>query len=273
MIKDDPLQDLNMDGLVELVETLRGESGCPWDRKQTPVSIASYLLEETYELVDAVGRGSPDDICGELGDVLFLLVFIAGIFREQGKFDIGDVVRRNTRKMVRRHPHVFGESKVADAEEVTSQWQKIKLDENRGKENSSVLGGVPAALPALLRAYRIIERVEKSGFGWSGIADGIGEAEKIWDRFKTALNANEKHSLEKLLGNFLFVLVSVVRTLPLDPERLLHDAVKRFENSFKLMERSIEKSGTTLTDMPSDEKQKFWRQTAVSPFSPHSVSE
>ena len=142
----------HIDTILELIETLRGENGCPWDRKQTPGSIGTYVLEEVYELLEAIDGGDAKEICEELGDVLFLLMFLVDIFKDWGKFDLKEVIRQNSEKMIRSHPNVFGENKVKDAEEVKAQWSRIKKEEKPQKKGRSILDGIPPALPALLRA-------------------------------------------------------------------------------------------------------------------------
>ena len=158
-----------LDELVRLVETLRGKQGCPWDKKQTPQSVSVYLIEEVFELADAIQTGNPEQIREELGDVLFHIVFIARMFQECGGFDISDVAQTITEKMIRRHPHVFGEKTVNSSAEVIENWHKIKLNEEKSSQNQSLIDSVPVQLPALIRAYRISDRAARSGFDWAEV--------------------------------------------------------------------------------------------------------
>jgi len=148
-----------LDELYRLVKTLRGKNGCPWDKQQTPQTVSLYLIEEVFELADAIETGNSDQICEELGDVLFHIVFIAGMFQERGEFDLSRVAQTITEKMIRRHPHVFGDQTVNNSEEVIQNWHKIKLNEKKSSPKQSLLDSVPSKLPALMRAYRIQDRV------------------------------------------------------------------------------------------------------------------
>jgi tetrapyrrole methylase family protein/MazG family protein len=167
-----------LDDLIRLVKTLRGKHGCPWDQKQTPRNAAVYLIEEVFELVDAIEIGNPEHIREELGDVLFHIVFIARMFQELGKFDLSDVAQSITEKMIRRHPHVFAEENVKTSEEIVENWHKIKLSENKSTGKQSSLDSVPAQLPALIRAYRISDRLAKTGFDWLEVDDALENVEQ-----------------------------------------------------------------------------------------------
>jgi nucleoside triphosphate diphosphatase len=252
----------HIDTILELIETLRGENGCPWDRKQTPGSIGTYVLEEVYELLEAIDGGDAKEICEELGDVLFLLLFLVDIFQDWGKFDLKEVIRRNSDKMVRRHPHVFGENKVKDAEEVKAQWHRIKKEEKPYKKGRSVLDGIPPALPALLRAYRILERVEKAGFGWRDTADALKMADETWMQFKAPFDT-EIQASQLDFGDLLFVLVALGRCLKFNPETMVLSAVKKFEERFRQMEQRLEQDGKELEAISQDEKQRLWEQIKV----------
>ena len=161
--------DASMAALWDLIGTLRGEGGCPWDKKQTPASMASYLVEETYELVEAIEKGDSKEVCEELGDVLFLVLFIARLYHEKGDFDLSDLIDNAYKKMVRRHPHVFGDQNAASAEEVKQRWFKIKQGEKSNAGQASVLDSVSTRMPALMRAFRISERAAITGFDWENL--------------------------------------------------------------------------------------------------------
>ena len=164
--------------LIRLIEHLRGEDGCPWVRKQTPQTLAIYLIEEVYELVEAIQSGNPEAVREELGDVMFLLFFLASINQGQGHFDIQEAVIANTRKMRNRHPHVFGDTTVKSAEEVRQNWHQIKATEKNSQNDTSLLDSIPKKLPALMRAYRMSERAARTGFDWNDIGGALDKTEE-----------------------------------------------------------------------------------------------
>jgi MazG family protein len=178
---------MEIDAIIDLIETLRGENGCPWDKKQTPQTILAYLLEETYELMDAVESGDPAEVCGELGDVLFHIFFLVSLFREMGHFDIKDIVNSNVKKMIHRHPHVFGDDDVDSADEVRKRWYKIKMEEKNASPEDSILDSIPSSLPALMRAYRISERAARTGFDWDDLSGVMKKVEVEWSELTAVL--------------------------------------------------------------------------------------
>jgi MazG family protein len=194
-----------LDDLVRLVKILRGKHGCPWDKKQTPRNAAVYLIEEVFELADAIEAGNPEHIREELGDVLFHIVFIARMFQERGEFDLSDVAQSIIEKMIRRHPHVFGEENVKTSEEIVENWQKIKLSERKSTGKQSSLDSVPVQLPALIRAYRISDRVAKTGFDWLEIDEALENVEQELAGLKAILNTQNSAILSQKLGDFLFI--------------------------------------------------------------------
>jgi len=254
---------LNINRMIELVDTLRGEDGCPWDRKQTPRTMAVYLIEEVYELVDAIESGNPEEIRGELGDVLFQIVFIAGLYREKGHFNLQEVADNNTDKMIRRHPHVFGKGTIDDAEEVKRQWHRIKDEENSATEKKSVLDSIPVKLPALMRAYRISERAAGKGFEWDNISGVIEKVEEEWSEFRSELSLAEKAddnrdrvALE--FGDILFTLVNVARFARIHPETALTSSIRKFEKRFRHMEQVLLERGKDLDSTPMDALSDLW---------------
>ena len=249
-----------LDEILRLVETLRGENGCPWDRKQTPESVSVYLIEEVFELMEALQTGDPEQVCEELGDVLFQIVFIARMFQERDAFDIFDVVRTVTEKMIRRHPHVFGDKKVNSSAEVVDSWHKIKLDEKKSLPKRSALDSVPVQLPALLRAYRISARAAQSGFEWMDAEDAA--ADKIPAQLIEISDGENRESprdASRKFGDLLFVLVNIARQANVHPETALAGSVKRFEQRFKKMEDLIHGRGQEFTDISGREKTLLWR--------------
>jgi tetrapyrrole methylase family protein/MazG family protein len=250
--------------LMILVRTLRGKNGCPWDKKQTPDSISVYLIEEMYELVDAIVQKDDEHICEELGDVLFHILFIAAIFEEHKKFDLEHVLENITEKMLRRHPHVFGNARVKNAEDVKKQWQQIKLTEKNDSSHTSVLDSVPKNLPALMRAYRISERAAQTGFDWDDIKGVIAKVEEEWNEFKDEVNAagvekNENHLKKSLeFGDVLFTLVNVARFAGIHPEIALDESVNKFEKRFKFMETSIARDKKFINSVSRSEMDRLW---------------
>ena len=256
---------MEIDAIIELIETLRGENGCPWDRKQTPRTIAVYLAEEIYELVDAIESGNHDDVCEELGDVLFHILFLASLFRGMGVFDIKDIVNLNTEKMIRRHPHVFGSDKVDSTDEVRARWHEIKMLEKSHGQESSILDSIPKRLPALMRAYRISERAAQTGFDWSDISGVMQKVEEEWSELQAALKGENQDPKDQDIlalefGDVLFTLVNVARFANIHPETALRSSTKKFEKRFKHMEKVIAKSRRNLESLSQEEMDILWEE-------------
>jgi len=215
--------------LWSLVERLRGPGGCPWDAKQTAESIKTYLLEEAYEVADAVERDSPEDVCHELGDLLFQVLFMASIYKGSGDFDLPEVLETIRKKMVRRHPHVFGPVEVNSAEEVAANWEKIKKEELGLSENDRwPLEKVPENLPALLRAYRLMERAERHRLLAPGDEERWSEVQEKWSALKEAVLDGDRQRIATTIGEALFGLVAVARKWGLSAEDLLRDRNRHF---------------------------------------------
>ncbi len=259
-MEDSPINQASkaLDDLYRLVQTLRGENGCPWDRKQTPESVSIYLIEELYELVDAIESGSPEQICEELGDVLFHIVFIARMFEEIGKFDLSQVARSITEKMIRRHPHVFGEKEVNTSAEVTRNWHKIKLTENKDGNSQSLFESLPAKLPALIRAYRISDRAAKSGFEWTETAENEKNPESVAGELLKAVKSNDGRIASRQFGDLLFALINRARLAEIHPEGALTGSIKKFEARFRKMEEIVAQSNRGFDDVSKEEKMQIW---------------
>jgi len=259
----------NIDNLIKLVETLRGEKGCPWDKKQTSQTMAVFLLEEVHELVDAIKSGKAEDVCEELGDVLFQIVFIVKLFEEAGHFDFGDVIAENTDKMIRRHPHVFGNDKVSSSYEVKKRWQKIKMKE-KNNEKKSMLDSIPSGLPALMRAYRISERAALTGFDWDNISSVIQKVEEEWAELKSEIPAEDRagdnraaknrDQIAMEFGDVLFTLVNLARFAHIYPEAALSDSIEKFKRRFNYMEEMISKRGNKIESASKNELNKLWEE-------------
>ena len=243
-----------LDALFQLVKTLRGKNGCPWDKKQTPESVSIYLTEEIFELADAIEDADSDQIRDELGDVLFHIVFIARMFQERGEFDLADVAQTITKKMIRRHPHVFGDQKINSSEEVIQNWHKIKLGEKKSTARPSLLDSVPAKLPALLRAYRVSERVARTTYDEPDIDGILKNAHSALDNLKTVLQFRDKDAASQQIGELLFAVVNLARIGKVHPETALAGAVKRFVKQYKKMEELVSESKRGFEDDGIKEK-------------------
>ncbi len=224
-----------MEALVSLVAALR--AGCPWDRKQTARSMAVYLLEEAHELAEAIQEADDGGILEELGDLLFHIVFVACLFQEQGSFDINDVMGGIHEKMVRRHPHVFGESTVETVGAVRRQWNEIKSREKADTPSGSPLDSVPAGLPGLMRAYRICERAASAGGEWDSLAGILSKADEMWQGVRKrlaggALDEGDRGGASVALGELLFTLTNMARMVRIHPEMALGDAILAFKKRF-----------------------------------------
>ncbi len=241
------------------MERLRSPNGCPWDREQTHKSLLPYLIEETYEVVDAVERGIDEELKEELGDLLLQVVFHSQIAKERGAFTIEDVVDSIARKLVERHPHVFGgRDDIKSAEDVSREWEKLK--EKEGKKRESVLDGIPSSLPALERAYKLQKRAEKVGFDWRSF-EGIKEKllEEL-DEIESELKRGNREKLEEEVGDFLFMAVNLSRFLGIHPETALRKANRKFEERFRFMEKKAKEMGRSLSDMDIDEMEELWQE-------------
>lgn len=226
----------NIEKLIELVEILRGENGCPWDRKQTPRSMAAYLAEEVFELIDAIESGDAGHIREELGDVFFHIVFIARLFQETGDFDIEDAAGEINEKMIRRHPHVFGEKKVENVDEVITNWQEIKNMEKKSAKakNSSPLDSILSGLPSMMRAKLVLNAAGKEGGGENDVSGALEKARGRFSELEKALsNGNSCGDIDGMFGNVMFSLVDAARLAGVDPEISLTGSVRRFEEYFR----------------------------------------
>jgi tetrapyrrole methylase family protein/MazG family protein len=249
-----------LDELIRLVKTLRGKHGCPWDKKQTPRNVSVYLIEEGFELADAIEAGHPEQIREELGDVLFHIVFIARMFQERGEFSLSDVAQTITEKMIRRHPHVFGEESVNSSQEVVENWHKIKLSEKKSTPQQSTLDSIPVQLPALIRAYRMSERAANSGFDWAEVDKALENVKQELDGLITILNKQNNAHLSQNFGDLLFVLVNIARLAKIHPETALAGSNKRFELRFRKMENMVSKSERIFENMSEREKVLIWEK-------------
>jgi MazG family protein len=261
------------ESLVELMERLRGPGGCPWDREQTLASLRTYLLEETYEVLDALDRDDVDDHREELGDLLFQIVFQSQVRREDGQFTVDDVIRGIHDKLVRRHPHVFGDSQAGTAEEVLDQWERIKAREKEGTARPSILDHVPAELPALLQALRLTEKAARVGFDWTEDRDLMEKIEEECRELRQEVESGSRDGFEAELGDLLFVLANVARRRGIDPEQALRRSNRKFTRRFRFIEDSLAESGRRPEDASLAEMDRLWNEAKSRESRPRSGGE
>ncbi len=255
-----------MDRLVDILDELRGEGGCPWDREQTHASLKKYLIEETYEVIDAIDEGNMYKVCEELGDLLLQIVFHAQIAREGGYFDVNDVVKEICRKLIRRHPHVFAELKVKDSTQVTVNWEKIKAAEKfaRGEAPSAILDGIPTGLPALAKAVRIQKKAAEVGFDWPDYRGALEKVEEELAEVKQALSGDDRVMLTDEIGDMFFAMVNLARLVGIDPENALSGTIYKFRRRFSFMEETAGKRGQVLHKLTLVELDELWERAKKS---------
>jgi len=246
--------------LLSIMAQLRGERGCPWDKEQTHSSLKPSLLEETYELLEAIDGGDPKELQEELGDLLHQIIFHCQVAAEEGRFTIAEVLSHLKEKMVRRHPHVFTGYAMPDSEAVLRQWTKIKAKEREVDETPSSLGELPRAMPALARAQRLTERASLLGFDWPGPDPVWEKVEEELRELKSALSSGDRTRAQEEMGDLFFSLVNLCRFLDLQAEEALGRATDRFRKRFAHIERSIRKQGRTLAEASLAEMDRLWEE-------------
>ena len=246
--------------LTEIVDTLMGDNGCPWDKVQTRESLKPYLVEETYEALEALDSNNPEEIKEELGDLLYQVLFHAKISEKKNEFNITDVVESISDKMVHRHPHVFKEENLKTPEEVVTQWEEIKSKE-KGKENrKSVLDGIPPHLPGLLRAQKLQKKAAKHGFDWDKIDDVFDKLDEEVAEFKEAVLSGKEIEMTAELGDIIFVLVNIAKFKKIDAEEALRATNNKFIKRFQYIEAVVAKCGKTLKETSLEELEKYWQE-------------
>lgn len=253
-----------MTELLELMARLRDpERGCPWDREQTYATIVPHTIEEAYEVADAIAREDWDEFKAELGDLLFQVVFYAQIAREEGRFDFADVARGIVEKMTRRHPHVFGDERYADATEQTAAWERIKASEKVG-QTAGALDGIPLALPALTRAVKLQKKASKVGFDWGAAEPVLAKIEEeiAEIRHEIAVQATPERLTDEL-GDVLFAVANLARHLKLDPEAALRGTNAKFERRFRRIEAWLAEEGRAPADSTLAEMDALWERTKL----------
>jgi MazG family protein len=254
----------NLPDLVGLMQRLLAPDGCPWDREQTLRSLLPYLIEETYEVVDALQAGNVADHCEELGDLLLQIIFQAELRHAEGAFGIEDVIDGIVAKLVRRHPHVFGEVKANNADEALASWAKLKAREKAKKGKKGALDGIPRSAPALVRAMRAGEKAGAVGFDWPDVAGVRAKLDEELAEFDQACKANDRKAMSHELGDLLFAIVNLARKLDLDAEHDLREATDRFGRRFAFMEDRLSAEGRTVKSASLDEQNALWDQAKKS---------
>jgi tetrapyrrole methylase family protein/MazG family protein len=245
--------------LVLLFQILRSPEGCAWDRKQTHQSLIPYLVEESYEAIEAIERGDNHEICEELGDVLTQVIFHSQLAAERGDFTIDTVAQGVVDKLVRRHPHVFGEKKELDPQQVRDQWERIKTDSG---EKESVLGGLPKTMPALTMAYRIGEKAGGVGFDWQNPDQVMDKIREELAELMVEMNAphRDKARLEDEIGDLLFATASLARKLEIEPEIALRNGLTKFRSRFQALENHLKESGKKFDDCTLEQLEELWQR-------------
>ncbi len=252
------IKQRGIDRLLEVVATLRGENGCPWDKEQTLESLKQYLIEESYEVIDAIDSGDVDKHKEELGDVLLQVALHSQIRKENGEFEFDDVADKLADKLVHRHPHVFGDVKAENAEEVLKNWEQIKVEEKGDRK--STLEGIPRHLPALQKAQRIQSRAARVGFDWERVKDVIAKIEEELEETKVEIAKGDKEKTEEEIGDLLFAVVNLCRFEDLRAEEALEKTINKFITRFKEVELRIQAEGKKLQDCTLEEMDAHWEE-------------
>lgn len=243
--------------LMNLMRRLRAPGGCPWDAEQTHASLKRYLLEEAYEVIEAIDSDDPDLLKEELGDLMLQPVFHAAIAEENGKFSMDEILDTICDKLVRRHPHVFGTQVVRTADEQVENWERIKKAE-KGEERKSALAGVPPHLPALMKAQKITEKAARVGFDWEHVDQVFAKVLEELKEFEETIGGDSQERMEAELGDLLFAIVNLGRFLALDPEEALRKTIERFTRRFTHIEESLHAQGTNLQEATLEEMDRLW---------------
>lgn len=254
-------QNQGINELVHIIRTLRGENGCPWDKKQTPETMWKCLVEEVYELLEAIEDGDVEGVCEETGDVLFQLLFIAELYRETGGFALSESMDAIAAKMVRRHPHVYADAGLENERQLWERWEAIKGEEKKaaGKSvGSSVLDAIPSGMPPFLRAYKVSDKAVRAGFDWTGIDQVLDKVQEELVEFKDALATGNQDHIATEFGDVMFTLTNVARLAKIHPETALARSTDKFEKRYRKMETELTERGLKLKDVPRQELEHLW---------------
>lgn len=252
-----------LESLLAVMRKLRSPDGCPWDREQSSQSIKMHLIEEAYEVIDAIDQKNVGALQEELGDVLLQLIFHAQINEEEGNFTFLDVISTLREKLIRRHPHVFSSVEVENADQVIAQWDEIKRLEKKQKSESSILSGIPRQLPALLRATQVQQRVARTGFDWESMEGVLLKIEEELQEVRKALKENDQEAMREEFGDLLFSIVNATRYVGFQAEEILSDNVEKFVRRFERLEEMVLAEGKTLDELTTTEMDVWWNQVKL----------
>ncbi|UMZ75277.1 nucleoside triphosphate pyrophosphohydrolase [Natranaerofaba carboxydovora] len=270
LIKKEKLYDLqnesNLLTLMDIMRVLRGDNGCPWDKKQSHESLKPYVIEEAYEVVEAVDRNSMENLCEELGDLLLQVVFHAALAEEKEEFYISDVIQGIEEKMIRRHPHVFGDVNIESVSQVNENWDKIKQKEKKEANNKSKILKDPKHLPGLLRAEKIQSQAKDVGFDWESKEGALEKMKEELKELENAYKGNIREKIEEELGDLLFSVVNVARFMNVSPELSLQKTIEKFYRRFSYIEENIKKQNLKFDECELEDLDKLWEKAKKSGF-------
>lgn len=247
--------------LVHILKQLRGEEGCPWDKVQTHESLKPCLIEESYEVIDAIDKKDMQSLEEELGDVLLQVVFHANIAEEQGCFDVDDVINTVSKKMLYRHPHVFGDVEAGDVSQAINTWEEMKRSEKGEKSYTDKMRDIPAGLPALMKSYKVQKKAAEVGFDWEHVESAFEKIREETEELIEIYQQEDKAKIEEELGDLLFAVVNAARFLKVDPEIALNTTITKFINRFSYIEKMAKSQSKRIEDMSLEEMDAFWEES------------
>jgi len=250
-----------IENLVKIIDRLRAKDGCPWDKKQNFKSIREPLLEESYETIEAINLKNYEKLKEELGDLLIQIVFLSRLAKEKKQFTIYDVIEDAVNKLIRRHPHIFGNIKVRNSKEVLKNWEHIKESEKKINKPVHILDSIPHTLPALLKAKKVQNKVSRFGFDWVKIDGPVNKLKEEINEFLDAVKTKNKRKIENELGDILFSIVNIARFYHINPEEALNNTIKKFIKRFNFIEDSLRRQGKTISDSTLEEMDYYWEQS------------
>jgi len=255
------VSDKNLSRVLEVIESLLGPGGCPWDQKQTPATLCDYVVEEAFELAEAIRSGDSTEIMEELGDLFFLLLFISVLHEKTGRFTLDRVFKANAEKMIRRHPHVFGETRIESREELLKNWERIKKKEKaENGRPKGVYDSLPESLPPLLKAYRIHSKAARQGFTWADDKDLESKLAEEWEEWREAEKSGDRAVMEREFGDLIFTLVELGRRREIKANAALALANRKFLTRFEKMESLARETGKDLAEMSLQEMDELWNR-------------
>ncbi len=244
--------------LHDVIDKLLGPGGCPWDKEQTPLSMCDYLAEEAFELIEGIRLGDTKEAMEELGDVMFILIFIATLYKNEGKFNLAEALQYSATKMIRRHPHVFSDKEINGVTEIWDNWEQIKREENKATGKKHVFDSLPKGLPPLLKAYRINSKAARNKFTWDSDEGVEAQLKGEWKEWQDAMAADDQEASEREFGDYLFTLVELGRRKGIKANSALDFANQKFLGRFGKMEEIAEERGLVFSDLSLDEMNALW---------------